>query len=71
MVLTIRGSRPVGENGNVFILVPKGLEVRHPQGLWIAKDGNDNSLIIRCPFEFETNSVEKRITFAPAKGTKA
>jgi len=66
--LTIRATRPVGETGNVFIRVPPGLEVAKPKGFWIAKDGKDNHLIVRCPFEFTTATVEKRIVFAPQRG---
>lgn len=66
--LTIRATRPAGQKGNVFILVPPGFEVANPRGLWIAKDGNDNHLIIRCPCEFETATVEKRVIFAPQRG---
>lgn len=70
MALTLRATRPAGEKGNVFILVPEGLEVVAPQGLWIAKDGNDNSLIVRCEFEFGAAPVEKRISFAPMRGRR-
>ena len=33
--------------GNVYVLVPKGLRLADPAGLWIAKDGGDGSLIVR------------------------
>ena len=33
--------------GNVFLRVPKEFRLADPAGLWIAKDGNDASLIVR------------------------
>lgn len=43
--LQLRSSRP----GNVILRVPKEFRLRDPAGLWIAKDGNDASLIVRVP----------------------
>jgi hypothetical protein len=35
--------------GNVLLRVPKEFRVADPAGLWLAKDGNDSSLIVRVP----------------------
>lgn len=64
--LTISAARPAGGKGNVFIHVPKGLAVENPTGLWIAKDGNDGSLIVRCELNFaKAPEVRKSIRFKP------
>ena len=65
MTLSLRATRRPGEKGTAFILVPPGLSVADPKGLWIAKDARDNRLIIRCPFEFETEPAESTIAFKP------
>ena len=33
--------------GNVFLRVPQEFRLAEPAGLWIAKDGNDSSLLVR------------------------
>jgi hypothetical protein len=63
MALTFRASRPAGETGSVFVHVPEGLFVANPEGLWIAKDANDNSLIVRVAFEFGEEADERTIRF--------
>lgn len=65
MTLSGKAMRPEGEIGNLFIYVPTGLYVVNPQGFWIAKDGNDNTLIIRAQFKFEDRPAEWSIQFAP------
>jgi len=64
MTLRVRATRPKGEVGNVFITAPKGLCVTNPQGLWIAKDGHDESLIIRKALAFDGEPVEFEVGFA-------
>jgi len=53
--LTFTTMRP----GNVFLRVPKEFRVAEPAGLWIAKDGNDASLLVRVA----TTPGERRIRF--------
>lgn len=43
--------------GNVFLRVPKEFRVAEPAGLWIAKDGNDATLIVRVPLGTEARVV--------------
>jgi hypothetical protein len=63
-VLTIRAQRPAGHRGNVFVTVPKDMAVANPAGLWIAKDANDNTLLIRVPFDFKDGRpVERQVRF--------
>ncbi|MFN0169290.1 MAG: TIM-barrel domain-containing protein, partial [Bryobacteraceae bacterium] len=61
--LSIRASRPRGYRGNVYVRAPKGLALENPQGLWIAKDPNDDSLIIRVALEFPEGASERTLTF--------
>lgn len=64
--LTIEATRPAGYRGNVFVRAPKGLAVKNPKGLWIAKDANDSSLIIRCDFDFASATRQSRtLGFVP------
>ncbi len=45
--------------GNVFLRVPKEFRLAEPRGLWIAKDGNDASLLVRVAAE----AGERRVRF--------
>jgi hypothetical protein len=65
MTLTVCATRPAGEKGNVFVHVPVGLAIANPEGLWIAKDANDNTLIVRVAFEFGDEPAERTIRFKP------
>ena len=48
-------------SGNVLLRAPKGYRLANPAGLWIAKDGNDDSLIVRVPVV----EGERAIAFVP------
>jgi hypothetical protein len=37
---------------NGYIHAPETLRVANPQGLWIAKDARDKTLVIRAALEF-------------------
>jgi hypothetical protein len=63
-VLTIRARRPPGSSGHVYVTAPKGMAVSDPRGLWIAKDANDGTLVIRADFDFPQDGiVERQIRF--------
>jgi hypothetical protein len=48
------------------VTVPKGIAVEDPSGLWVAKDANDGTLVVRCAFDFrDGGAVEKRVRFRP------
>ena len=47
--------------GNVYVIVPKGLRLADPSGLWIAKDGGDQSLIVRV----DASAGPHTLRFAP------
>jgi len=68
--LTIRAQRPKGYKGNLFLYAPKGWALAEPAGLWIAKDGNDESLIVRKALEFSDQPSEIRVAFKRLPATK-
>ncbi len=63
MTLTVRASRPAGHEGSIYVHAPKGLASANPRGLWLARDGRDNSLIIRKPIDFTGEPVEVQMRF--------
>ena len=63
MTLTIRAQRPAGHEGSIYAHAPKGWALVEPKGLWLARDGRDNSLVIRKPMEFEGEPVEVKMHF--------
>ncbi|MFP3904906.1 MAG: hypothetical protein ACLFWB_11745 [Armatimonadota bacterium] len=63
MTLSGTAMRPGGETGNVFVNAPAGLAVTNPQGLWIAKDGPTDSLIIRIQLQFDGDPQEWAVSF--------
>jgi hypothetical protein len=54
------------QEGAIFVHAPAGWSVENPKGLSIAKDGNDNTLIIGIPVRQPSGSVT--ITFRPNDG---
>jgi hypothetical protein len=48
----------------VFIHAPNHVRVADPRGKWIAKDGRDQSLIIRCALDFSAGGAGWSVTFA-------
>lgn len=63
---TLRGRavRPAGEKGSVFLHAPNNVRVANPRGHWIAKDGRDLNLIIRCSLDFPEGSADWSVSFA-------
>jgi hypothetical protein len=54
------------QEGAIFVQTPAGWSVENPKGLSIAKDGNDNSLIIGVPVREPAGTVT--IAFRPSTG---
>lgn len=63
MILTVKTTRPRGETGNIFIYAPKGYRVINFPECYIAKDGNDESLIIRKSLKFDKKYETFKIKF--------
>jgi hypothetical protein len=61
--LSGRAIRPVGEKGSVFLYAPPKTAVANPKGYFLAQDKRDNSLIIRCPLQFEQGWAEWSVKF--------
>jgi hypothetical protein len=63
MTLTLRAQRPAGHEGSIYAHAPKGWALAEPKGLWLARDGRDNSLVIRKSLKFEGEPVEVKMHF--------
>jgi hypothetical protein len=63
MTLTLHAQRPAGHTGSVYVRAPKGWALAEPKGLWLARDGRDNSLVIRKALRFEGAPVEVQMRF--------
>jgi hypothetical protein len=66
MTLRVTATRPRGYRGNVYLRVPKGFGFKNPDGLWVAKDGNDSTVIVRWAFDFsQSEHVTQSVVFIP------
>jgi len=65
LTLSGRALRPAGETGGIFLHAPAGLRVADPEGLWIAKDARDESLIVKLRLSFENGPADWSVRFAP------
>ncbi|MGA3322936.1 MAG: hypothetical protein ABSF45_00550 [Terriglobia bacterium] len=63
MTLTVRAQRPAGHDGSIYVRAPKGWALAEPKGLWLARDGRDNSLVIRKALAFEGAPIEVQMRF--------
>lgn len=55
--LTVEARRPAGERGTVFVWAPSDVRVVNFDGLHIAKEPQDNQLVIAIPFEFDASGT--------------
>jgi len=68
MTCRLTANRPAGERGMVFIYAPDDVYVKNFDGLHIAKDGRDNSLVIGIPMLFDqSGSYCREIQFDKLK----
>jgi hypothetical protein len=64
MIFRLRSVRPPGEKGTAYIYAPDNVYVKNFEGLRLAKDGRDNSLIIAVPLDFNDHGrATKEIHF--------
>jgi hypothetical protein len=63
MTLTLRAQRPAGHDGSIYVRAPKGWALAEPKGLQLARDGRDNSLVIRKALAFEGAPIEVQMRF--------
>ena len=63
MTLTVCAQRPAGHDGSIYVRAPKGWALAEPKGLWLARDGRDNSLVIRKALAFAGAPVEVQMRF--------
>jgi hypothetical protein len=60
--------RPVGESGNVFFLVPRGMKLVNHEGIALMKEFLDMNVVARLPVRFEHEVERFDLEFAP-RGT--
>jgi hypothetical protein len=67
MTLSGVAARPAGETGSLYLHAPEGLRVTTPEGVWIAKDARDRTLIIRVVLRFGSDPADGSFSvgFAP------
>jgi hypothetical protein len=65
MCLSGRVTRPVGEAGNLYLLMPRKMRVINDQGLWLMKDLVDMKVIIRKEVNFESDHEGFELFFEP------
>ncbi len=64
LALKVTATRPAGETGNVYIVTPWNWKPRNfNKGLWVAKSGIDESLIIRTEIKFKSEIETRHIDF--------
>jgi hypothetical protein len=62
-ILFGRAIRPGGERGSVYLYAPPKMGVTNPKGVFLALDKRDDSLIIRCPLQFDQGRADWRVKF--------
>jgi hypothetical protein len=65
MCLSGNVTRPAGETGNLYLLMPRNMRVINDKGLWLMKDLVDMSVIIRKEISFENDHEEFELYFEP------
>jgi len=63
MTLAVRTHRPAGHEGSIYVRAPRGWALVEAKGLWLARDGRDNSLVIRKALTFEGAPVNTEMRF--------
>jgi len=65
--MCLRGTvtRPVGEAGNLYFLMPRKMRVINDKGLWLMKELDDMNVIVRKEIRFESDREEFEIYFEP------
>ncbi|CAG4990443.1 hypothetical protein DYBT9275_00530 [Dyadobacter sp. CECT 9275] len=65
MRLSGTATRPVGEVGNLFFLMPRRMRVTDNKGLWLLKELEDYKVIIRKEITFTKEEEDFEIFFEP------
>ncbi|GAA4432098.1 hypothetical protein GCM10023091_03680 [Ravibacter arvi] len=65
MRLSGTATRPVGETGNLFFLMPRKMRVVDNKGLWLLKELEDYKVIIRKEIRFTKEEEDFEIFFEP------
>jgi len=65
MILSGALTRPVGESGNLFVLMPPGFRLVNHEGHWLVKDVRDGAVVIRREIVFRKSHERWAMRFAP------
>jgi hypothetical protein len=65
MCLSGTATRPAGEVGNLFFLMPRKMRVINNEGLFLMKDLNDMNVVIRKEIRFHNEHEKFEIFFEP------
>lgn len=65
MCLSGTATRPVGEVGNLFFLMPRKMRVINNEGLWTMKELEDMNVVIRKEIRFNKEHEDFEIFFEP------
>jgi hypothetical protein len=60
LTFRLKAKRAAAEKGMAFVYAPDNLYVKNFEGLHIAKDGRDNSLVIGVPLQFDADGTAGR-----------
>lgn len=58
-------TRPIGETGNLFFLMPRKMRVVNTEGLWLMKELDDMNVIIRKEIKFTREHETFELFFEP------
>ena len=67
MLLSGTATRPQGETGNLFVLMPPGYRLVNHEGHWLMKDSRDGCVVIRKELHFSKEKMSWRMTFEELK----
>jgi hypothetical protein len=65
MTLSGVATRPRGESGNLYFLMPPRYRVPRHEGLWLMKDKRDGVVIVRKAIRFTEPEASWALRFAP------
>ncbi|NLE29978.1 MAG: hypothetical protein GX629_09950, partial [Phycisphaerae bacterium] len=60
MICRLKANRPADPRGMVFVYAPDTVYIKNFDGLHIARDGTDNSLVIGVPLVFDAGGIAER-----------
>jgi len=56
-------TRPAGESGSAYFLMPRGYKLKNHEGCFLLKEILDFNVVIRLPLVFESDTVRFELFF--------